>query len=288
MSRPEIAHFFDATTGSLSYVVADPESQACAIIDPVLGFDPVAARVDPTPAAPIVQYVHAQELSVVWILDTHVHADHVSAAAYLQEALGGKLGIGSRVTEVQKTFVRLFNLDGGFAADGSQFDHLFTDGEHFQVGGLQGRVLHTPGHTPACVSYLIEDALFVGDTLFMPDLGTARCDFPGGSAAQLYRSIQGLYQLPDNTGIYVCHDYPADGREQYTYATTVMEQKLLNQHIRLDTPLAVFVQVREARDRTLALPTLMLPAVQLNIRAGCLPEQEADGVSYLKLPLNRF
>jgi len=288
MPQSGVTHFFDESTGSLSYVVADLASNACAVIDPVLGFDSVSARTHNSVADPIIDFVFAQGLTVQWILDTHVHADHVSAAAYLQEKLGGQIGIGSRVTEVQHAFAALFNLDGHFRCDGHQFQRLFKDGETFQIGNLQGRVIHTPGHTPACVSYLIEDHLFVGDTLFMPDLGTARCDFPGGSAATLYDSIQTLYSLPDETPIYVCHDYPGDGRDHYHYQTTVLEQKTLNLHIREGTSQAAFVAVREARDKTLDLPTLMLPAVQLNIRGGRLPREEENGISYLKIPLNQM
>ena len=288
MLKPQVTHFFDEETGSLSYIVVDPASNACAIIDPVLGFDPVAARTVHHIADRIIDYVQRQHLNVQWILDTHVHADHVSAAAYLHEKLGGQMGIGSRVTEVQKTFAGFFHLDGGFSCDGSQFQRLFEDGEHFRIGNLDAQVIHTPGHTPACVCYLIGDALFVGDTLFMPDLGTARCDFPGGDAATLYDSIQRIYQLPDDTRIYVCHDYPGDGRDHYCFETSVLEQKSLNQHLRAETAQDEFVTVRETRDKTLDLPRLMLPAVQLNIRGGRLPESEENGVSYLKIPLNRF
>lgn len=288
MLRPQVTHFFDEETGSFSYVVVDPGSNACAIIDPVLGFDPVAARTVHHFADQLVEFVQRHHLQVLWILDTHVHADHVSAAAYLHEELGGQMGIGSRVTEVQKTFARFFHLDGGFCCDGSQFQRLFVDGERFRIGNLDAQVIHTPGHTPACVCYLIGDALFVGDTLFMPDLGTARCDFPGGDAATLYDSIQRIYQLPDDTRIYVCHDYPGDGRDHYRFETSVREQKTLNQHLCSNTAQDEFVTVRETRDKTLDLPRLMLPAVQLNIRGGRLPESEDNGVSYLKIPLNRF
>lgn len=287
MLTPQVTHFFDDETGSFSYVVADPGSNACAIIDPVLGFDPVAARTIHHFADQIAEFIQRQRLQVQWILDTHVHADHVSAAAYLHRKLGGQMGIGSRVTEVQKTFARFFHLDGGFQCDGRQFQRLFEDGERFQIGNLEAQVIHTPGHTPACVCYLIGDALFVGDTLFMPDLGTARCDFPGGDAATLYDSIQRIYQLPDDTRIYVCHDYPGDGRDHYRFETSVREQKALNQHLCSNTAQDEFVTVRETRDKTLDLPRLMLPAVQLNIRGGRLPESEENGVSYLKIPLNR-
>ena len=288
MPQSGVTHFFDESTGSLSYVVADLESNACAVIDPVLGFDSISARTDSSIADPIINFILAHGLTVQWILDTHVHADHVSATAYLQEKLGGQIGIGSRVTEVQHTFKALFNLNGSFKSDGHQFQRLFSDGETFQIGNLSGSVIHTPGHTPACVSYLINGQLFVGDTLFMPDLGTARCDFPGGSAATLYDSIQTLYRLPDETLIYVCHDYPGEGRDQYTFQSTVLEQKTLNRHIREDTTQTAFVEVREARDKTLDLPTLMLPAVQLNIRGGRFPREEENGISYLKIPLNKM
>lgn len=288
MLKPRVTHFFDKETGSLSYIVVDPESNACAIIDPVLGFDPVAARTVHDMADCIIEFIQCHRLDVQWILDTHVHADHVSAAAYLHDKLGGQMGIGSRVTEVQKTFAGFFHLDGGFRCDGSQFQQLFTDGDRFRIGNLEGLVIHTPGHTPACVCYLIGDALFVGDTLFMPDLGTARCDFPGGDAATLYDSIQRIYQLPGDTRIYVCHDYPGDTRDHYHYETSVQEQKTLNQHLCAETPQREFVAIREARDETLDLPRLMLPAVQLNIRGGRLPDPEENGMSYLKIPLNRF
>lgn len=288
MLKPQVTHFFDEETGSLSYIVVDPESNACAIIDPVLGFDLVSARTDHRLADRMIDTIQRQRLRVDWVLDTHVHADHVSAASYLHGKLGGQMGIGSRVTEVQKTFAEFFHLDGGFSSDGSQFQRLFEDGEYFRIGNLDAQVIHTPGHTPACVCYLIGDALFVGDTLFMPDLGTARCDFPGGDAVTLYASIKRIYQLPDDTRIYVCHDYPGDIRDHYRFETSVQEQKNLNQHLCAETPQDEFVSVRETRDKTLDLPTLMLPAVQLNIRGGRLPDLEENGVSYLKIPLNRF
>lgn len=288
MPHSGVTHFFDESTGSLSYVVADQDTNACAVIDPVLGFDNITACTNSRAADQIIDFVQQQGLMVQWILETHVHADHVSAAAYLQGKLGGQLGIGCRVTEVQQTFAQLFHLDDSFCCNGSQFQRLFHDDAQFQIGNLKGSVIHTPGHTPACVCYLIDGAVFVGDTLFMPDLGTARCDFPGGSAAILYDSIQILYQLPDATRVYVCHDYPGEGRDHYNFATTVLEQKLLNQHIRDNTPQAEFVAVREARDKTLGLPALMLPAVQLNIRGGCLPKEEENGIRYLKIPLNQM
>jgi glyoxylase-like metal-dependent hydrolase (beta-lactamase superfamily II) len=222
---------------------------------------------------------------VDWLLETHCHADHLSAGPHMKAALGGRTGIGENIAIVQRTFARIFNAEAGFRTDGSQFDHLFKDGERFEIGGLKARVLATPGHTPACVTYLVGDAAFIGDTLFMPDYGTARCDFPGGDAAMLYRSVRSLYALPDETRLFVCHDYQPGGRE-LRFATTVGEQRAGNVHLRADTAEAAFVQLRTERDRTLDMPVLILPSVQVNMRAGHLPPPESNGVSYLKLPVN--
>ena len=278
--------FFDPNTFTCSYVVSDPVSRHCAIIDPVLDYDPASGRTRHQHADKMLAYVHQQQLQTEWLLETHVHADHLSAAPYLQQQLGGRLAIGAGITLVQETFGQLFNAGSGFATDGSQFDHLFHDGERFQLGTLSAEALHTPGHTPACISYRIGDAVFVGDTLFMPDYGTARCDFPGGDAATLYRSIQKLFALPDDTRLFLCHDYKAPGRDHYAWQTTVGEQRQHNVHVRDGISEQAFVSLRRARDATLAMPALMLPSVQVNMRGGQLPAAEDNGVRYLKIPLN--
>lgn len=284
--QPLVQAFFDAASNTFSYVVRDPQSSACALIDPVLDYDPASGRTATLGADRLIDYVRTHDLTVQWLLETHVHADHLSAAAYLQRQLGGRLGIGAQITQVQQTFARLFNVEPAFTCDGSQFDHLFNDGERFQIGSLQAQALHTPGHTPACMSYLIGDALFVGDTLFMPDYGTARCDFPGGDAHSLYRSIQRLFSLPDATRVFLCHDYLPAGRSQYQYMTTLGEQRAHNVHVHQGVAEAQFVSLRQARDATLGMPTLLLPSVQVNMRAGCLPPAEDNGVRYLKIPLD--
>ena len=283
---PDIDAFFDAATSTYSYVVSDPVSKRCAIIDPVLDYDPAAGRTSHAGAERLVEHVREQGLQVDWVLETHVHADHLSAATFLKSELGGRLGIGAHITEVQATFARLFNTGSDFVADGRQFDRLFEDNEGFSVGTLEARALHTPGHTPACMTYLIGDAAFVGDTLFMPDYGTARCDFPGGDARSLYRSIERLFALPGDTRLFMCHDYKAPGREHYQYQTTVAEQRAHNVHVREGIDEDSFVAMRRARDAELGTPRLMLPAVQVNMRAGELPPAEANGVRYLKIPLN--
>jgi glyoxylase-like metal-dependent hydrolase (beta-lactamase superfamily II) len=281
-----IQAFFDEATSTYSYVVSDPATAHCAIIDSVLDYDAVAGRTDTRSADRLIAYVREQGLSVQWLLETHVHADHLSAAPYLKAALGGRLAIGEQIRVVQRTFGKLFNAGSEFAVDGRQFDQLFEDGESFQIGTLNARALHTPGHTPACMTYLIGDAGFVGDTLFMPDYGTARCDFPGGDARTLYRSIARLFALPDSTRLFMCHDYLATGREQHLYQTTVAEQRAHNVHVHQGVSEDAFVAMRQARDASLGMPALIVPAVQVNMRAGYLPPAEDNGVRYLKVPLN--
>ena len=281
---PMVQGFFDEATNTVTYVVADAASGVCAVIDSVLDFDYASGRTDTRAADAVVAYIKDQGLALHWVLETHVHADHLSAAPYLQEALGGQLGIGDQITVVQAAFGKVFNEGTRFARDGSQFDRLFEDGDTFALGQMQGSVMHTPGHTPACLTYVIGDAAFVGDTLFMPDYGTARCDFPGGSAAVMYDSIQRILALPDATRIFVCHDYKAPGRDQFAWETTVGAQKALNKH--LGTGKAAFVAMREARDATLAMPRLIIPSLQVNMRAGHMPEAEDNGGTYLKVPIN--
>lgn len=282
----QITPFFDPASFTYSYVVSDPATRRCAIIDAVLDYDPAAGRTSSVSAERIVAYVREQGLGVDWLLETHVHADHLSAAAYLKVQLGGRLAIGAQITQVQATFAKLFNTGSEFVSDGRQFDQLFKDGDSFQIGSLQARVLHTPGHTPACLSYVIGDAAFVGDTLFMPDYGTARCDFPGGDARQLYRSIHRLFALPAATRLYLCHDYLPAGRSEYSCMTTVAEQRAHNLHIHEGVDEDSFVAMRSARDAGLKMPALILPAVQINMRGGELPPAEDNGVRYLKIPLN--
>ncbi len=279
--------FFDPATFTYSYVVSDPTSGQCALVDPVLDYDPAAGRTSHKNADRLIAYVREHDLSVQWILETHVHADHLSAGHYLKEQLGGTLAIGDRITVVQDTFGKLFNVEPEFATDGRQFDRLFKDGETFRVGSVEARAIHTPGHTPACMTYLIGDAAFVGDTLFMPDYGTARCDFPGGDARTLYRSIHAkLFALPDATRVFMCHDYKAPGRDQYLYETTIGAERTGNVHIHAGIGEEQFVAMRQARDATLGMPTLILPSVQINMRAGELPPAEDNGTRYLKIPLD--
>lgn len=288
VSIPTVTAFFDEPTSTFSYVVRDPQSAACAIIDSVLDFDYAAGRTDVRSADAIIDFVRREGLSVEWVLETHVHADHLSAAPYLHEQLGGRTGIGANITVVQDVFGKAFNAGTEFARDGSQFDRLFEEGDTFTIGGLEGRVLHTPGHTPACLTYVIGDAAFVGDTLFMPDYGTARCDFPGGDAAALYRSIHKVLALPDATRLFLCHDYKAPGRDTYQHQTSVAEQRAHNIHVHEGVSEAQFVKMRTERDATLGMPRLILPSVQVNMRAGELPPAEDNGQVYLKVPLNRF
>ncbi|MGP0174516.1 MBL fold metallo-hydrolase [Pseudomonas sp. NCHU5208] len=282
----DVKEFFDPATYTYSYVVIDPATQHCAIVDSVLDYDPASGRTSHASAERIVAYVKQRGLHVDWLLETHVHADHLSAAPYLKRELGGKLGIGEHITVVQSTFGKLFNAGSEFATDGSQFDHLFHDGDTFRIGELHARAIHTPGHTPACMTYLIGDAGFVGDTLFMPDYGTARCDFPGGDAHVLYQSIQRLFTLPGETRLFMCHDYKAPGRDDYRYQTTVAEERAHNVHVHQGIDEASFVAMRHERDATLGMPTLILPSVQVNMRAGQLPPAEDNGTRYLKIPLD--
>ena len=284
--QPDVTAFFDPATYTISYIVKDPNSEHCAIIDSVLDYDPKSGRTSTHSADQVVEHVTEHGLAVDWILETHAHADHLTAAPYLKDQVGGRIAIGEHITTVQQTFKALFNIDGGFQPDGSQFDHLFKDGEEFSVGGLSSRIMHTPGHTPACVTYVIGDAAFVGDTLFMPDYGTARCDFPGGDAATLYRSIQKILALPDQTRLFMCHDYKAPGRDDYAWQTSVARERAENVHVHEGIGEAAFVKMRTERDRTLDMPVLILPSVQVNIRAGRLPPAEDNGINYLKIPVN--
>lgn len=286
--NPTVTGFFDEATNTISYVVQDPSGLACAIIDSVLDFDQAAGRTDTHSADEIIAFVTERNLRVEWILESHVHADHLSAAPYLQERLGGQIGIGHNIKLVQDTFGKIFNEGTEFQRDGSQFDRLFQDGDSFHIGQLRGDVLHTPGHTPACLTYVIGDAAFVGDTLFMPDFGTARCDFPGGSSEALYSSIQKILALPDSTRIFVGHDYKAPGRNEFAWETTVREQKALNIHVGQGRALEEFVQMRDARDATLGMPRLILPSLQVNMRAGHMPEPDEDGDVFLKVPVNKI
>jgi glyoxylase-like metal-dependent hydrolase (beta-lactamase superfamily II) len=288
MKVPEVEAFFDETTFTVSYLIKDPASQRCAIIDPVLDYDPAAGRIRHVSADRMVDFLRSRQLQVDWLLETHVHADHLSAVHYLKEQLGGRVAIGEQVRQVQVVFKKLFNVEAEFATDGSQFDHLFTDEETFAIGELQGKVLHTPGHTPACMTYLIGDIAFIGDTLFMPDYGTARTDFPGGDARTLYRSIQRILALPDTTRLFLCHDYKAPGRDNYCWETTVAEQRQNNIHIHDGVSEADFVTLRKTRDAESDVPRLLLPSVQVNMRAGELPPPEVNGKRYLKIPLNVF
>jgi glyoxylase-like metal-dependent hydrolase (beta-lactamase superfamily II) len=284
--RAHVKAFFDEATFTVSYVVRDPASKVCAIIDSVLDYDPASGRTSKSSADALIAYVRDEGLEVAWQLETHAHADHLSAAPYLQETLGGRLAIGANIVRVQEAFGNLFNAGAEFARDGSQFDHLFEDGDTFAIGGLQAIALHVPGHTPACMAYVIGDAVFVGDTLFMPDYGTARCDFPGGDAATLYSSIQRLLALPDEARVFLCHDYKAPGRDTFAWETTIGAERRDNVHVRAGVSEAAFVELREARDRTLDMPRLILPSVQVNMRGGRLPEPEENGVRYLKIPLD--
>ncbi|EHA16328.1 MBL fold metallo-hydrolase [Halomonas sp. HAL1] len=288
MQRPIVKHFFDEPTNTFSYVVQDPDSSACAIIDSVLDFDYAAGRTDGRSADNIIAFVREHQLDVAWILETHVHADHLSAAPYLHEQLGGKTGIGAKIVKVQEIFGKAFNAGTEFARDGSQFDALFEEGDTFAIGQLQGRVLHTPGHTPACLTYVVGDAAFVGDTLFMPDYGTARCDFPGGDARTLYHSIQKVLALPEQTRLFLCHDYKAPGRDTFQHETSVAEQRNENVHIHEGVSEEAFVKMRTERDATLGMPRLIIPSVQVNMRAGALPPAEENGTVYLKVPINFF
>ncbi|MEO1601861.1 MAG: MBL fold metallo-hydrolase [Pseudomonadota bacterium] len=287
-ATPHVTAFFDPGTNTVSYVLREPDGPACAIVDSVLDFDAAAGRTATRSADRIAAHVRAEGLEVAWILESHVHADHLSAAPYLQAELGGRIGIGAEITTVQEVFGKVFNAGTGFERDGSQFDALFREQDRFEIGSLKAQVLHTPGHTPACLTYVIGDAAFVGDTLFMPDFGTARCDFPGGSAETLWHSIQKILSLPDETRIFVGHDYKAAGREEFAWESTVGEQRAKNVHIGGEATCDAFIAQREARDATLPMPRLILPSIQVNMRAGHMPGPEADGNVYLKVPLNRL
>ena len=283
--KPDVRAFFDPATWTLTYVVKDPNSASCAIIDSVLDYDAASGRTKTDSADQVIHMVKSKGLSVEWIVETHVHADHLSAAPYLHNQLGGQIGIGTHITDVQTIFGNLFNAEPEFHRDGSQFDALFEDGDTFSIGSLTATAMHTPGHTPACMTYHIGDALFVGDTLFMPDFGTARCDFPGGDARILYHSIQRLLALPPETRMFMCHDYMPNGRE-LKYQTTVAEQRASNLHVHDEISEDEFVDMRTAKDKTLNMPALILPSVQINMRAGELPPAEDNGVRYLKIPLD--
>lgn len=288
MRRPDVTGFFDDATNTVSYIVKDPDSDHAAIIDSVLDFDYASGSTDTRAADMLVAAVRERGLAIDWILETHVHADHLSAAPYIQQQLGGKIGIGANITVVQDTFGKVFNEGTEFQRDGSQFDRLFREGDSFAIGGLSVQVLHTPGHTPACLTYVIGDAAFVGDTMFMPDYGTARCDFPGGSAEALYASIQKILALPDETRIFVGHDYLPETRDSYRWETTVAEQRAANVHVGGGRSAQEFVEMREARDSTLDKPKLIIPSLQVNMRAGQMPPPEDDGHRYLKVPLNKL
>ncbi len=284
---PEVISFFDNDSNTFSYVVKDPNSSSCAIIDSVMDFDYASGSTFYRSADKIIDYVETNNLKVEWLIETHVHADHLSAAPYLQAKLGGKIGIGQDIKTVQDTFGKVFNEGDAFKQDGSQFDYLFSDGEHYKVGEMTCSAMHTPGHTPACFTHILGDAVFVGDTLFMPDAGTARADFPGGDAGVLFDSVQKILALPDDHRIFMCHDYAPNGRELKN-ETTVKAQREENIHVGNGTSRSAFINLRETRDKTLAMPRLILPSLQINMRAGHMPEADTNGLSYLKVPLNAF
>jgi len=286
-THADVIHFFDEPTNTLSYIVRDPGSAACAVVDSVLNLDYPSGTISYEGADAIIEHIRREGLDLQWILETHVHADHLSAAPYIKARLGGKIAIGSEITTVQAVFGKVFNAGTGFQRDGSQFDRLLKDGDVIEIGGLEGYALHTPGHTPACMTFVLGDALFVGDTLFMPDFGTARCDFPGGDAATLFRSIQRILALPEDLRIFVCHDYLPGGRE-LAFQTTVGEERAKNIHVHQGIEEEEFVTMRETRDATLGMPNLILPSLQVNMRAGHLPPPESGEQFFLKLPLNAF
>jgi glyoxylase-like metal-dependent hydrolase (beta-lactamase superfamily II) len=285
--EPQVTGFFDTTTNTVTYVLADPATKRCAIIDPVWDYDPDSGRTDTTNVEKLERFVHDNDLQVDLILETHAHADHLSASQRLKRVFGAPIAIGTHIVDVQAMFKQIFNLGEDYATDGSQFDRLIEDGAVFSVGKLELRAIHTPGHTPACMAYVCGNVAFVGDTLFMPAYGTARCDFPGGDAATLYRSIRKLFELPHETALYLCHDYlPAEGRTEYQWVTTVGDQRRQNVHVHDGVTEQEFVAMREARDKTLPLPRLLIPSVQVNVRAGQLPPQESNGISYIKVPVD--
>ena len=283
----QVESFFHQATSTFSHVAADPDSRQAAIIDSVLDFDYKSGRTGTESADRLIAWLSDNGYQAEWILETHAHADHLSASMYLREKLGAKIGIGEGITAVQKTFAKVFNLADDFRPDGSQFDHLFRDNEEIRIGSICGRVMHTPGHTNDSLTYVFCDAAFVGDTMFMPDFGTGRCDFPGGDARLLYQSIQKIYELADDTRLFLCHDYPPPGREKCC-VTTIREEKKHNIHVNESSSVDQFVKMRNAKDAQLGMPALILPSIQVNIRAGALPESEDNGTSYLKLPLDRF
>lgn len=283
--KPEVLAFFDEPTNTFSYVVKDQASSACAVVDSVMEIDYAAGRLGLNGADKIIDYIRSQNLELQWIIETHVHADHLSAAPYIQEKLGGKIGIGAEITTVQNTFGKIFNEGSDFCRDGSQFDHLFKDGDEYMVGEMRCHALHTPGHTPACMTHIMGDACFVGDTLFMPDGGSARADFPGGDAKTLYQSIQRILSFPDELRLFMCHDYMPNGRD-VEYQTTIKQQRENNIHVHQGVSESDFVSMREKRDATLGMPKLILPSLQVNMRAGHLPKADTNDVVYLKLPLN--
>lgn len=286
-TQPQVTAFYDPHSQTLTYIVKDPNSSACAIIDPVADFDYASGSLHFAQANQLIHYIHEHHLSLAWILETHIHADHLTSAHYLQQQLGGKLGIGNKVTEVQSTFARFFNDTYSVPCDGSQFNTLFNDGDSFQIGQLTGHVLQTPGHTPACVTYVIGNTAFIGDTLFMPDSGTARTDFPGGDAKTLYQSIQRIFNLPDTTRLFMCHDYCPDGR-QLQFESSVKTEQENNIHINAQVTEQEFITLRQQRDAILTMPQLIIPALQVNIRGGKLPLPADNGATYLKLPINGF
>ena len=287
MSRPNVDSFFDEATNTVTYIVSDPQTNKCAIIDSVLDYDASAGRTKTDSADQLIEFVKERDLNVQWILETHAHADHFSAAPYLQKSVGGVIAIGEHIPDVQRVFGGLFNENDAFKTDGSQFGRLFKDRETFKIGELEAEIIFVPGHTPACVAYHIGDAAFVGDTLFMPDYGSARCDFPGGDAGTLYDSVQKLFTLPDETRVFLCHDYKAPGRDDFQWETTIGRQKRHNIHLHEGITRDEFIEMRTARDKTLGMPKLILPSIQVNMRAGELPEPEGNGVRYLKIPLNK-
>lgn len=285
MNKPDVRAFFDEATFTVSYVVSDAATKRAAVIDPVLDYDAASGRTGNSSADELIAYVKDSGLEVEWVLETHVHADHLSSAPYIKEQLGGTTAIGADVAAVQSVFKDIFNL-ADLRIDGSQFDHLFKDGDTFKVGDIEAHVIATPGHTPACVTYVIGDAAFIGDTMFMPDFGTARTDFPGGSAPELYSSIRKILALPDETRLFMCHDYKAPGRDEYAWETTVAEQRAQNIHINDEVTEQEFIDMREGRDANLPMPKLLLPSIQVNVRAGELPDPEDNDIRYLKIPLD--
>ncbi|MGB0635711.1 MAG: MBL fold metallo-hydrolase [Paracoccaceae bacterium] len=286
--KPEVFSYFDESTNAACYILKDPSSNSCAVIDSILDFDLAAGRVTTKHADILIRDIQTKGLNLEWIIETHVHADHLSAAPYLAQQLGGKIAIGSNIGTVQEVFGKIFNAGTEFQMDGSQFDRLFSDNDKFKIGNLEVKVIHTPGHTPACVTYIVGDSAFIGDTLFMPDFGTARADFPGGSAVDLYNSIQKILSLPDETRLFLCHDYKAPGRENFAWETTVKEQKETNVHVGGGKSKKEFVDFRTKRDSQLSMPKLIIPSIQTNMRAGNLPPAEDDGTQFLKIPINKL